>query len=416
MEEKCEYDDDAIKPSIMILRLIIYERLKSICLIIVQLSPPENLSWKRPMTKIESKVKVLFFFLSGDVYGGSKSLLSILSSLPYVSSSIQPIAVVPTMGRLTEELDQRGIPWIIHDLSEPRSFWEVPLLLISAYRWLRKLKPSLLYINANAYWRPLEILAAKFMSIPVITHHRLVPDKLSPFHRYNSLVIANSNYVAGHITPYKNNIEVLDNPVDLEAFNHAVPNPDLYGILPGELSIFYIGQIKAIKGVGVFLDAAEYIIKLNPNIKFILIGDTKDQAYADYIRSRIESIRQVRWMGYEPKIECAYATADIIVMPSIWDEPFGRITIEAGAAAKPIVCSKVGGIPEIIRNGENGLLVPSNDAEKLSYALLDLIKNPELRFRLGKFGRLEVERRFAAPVVTRKLIKVLMPFLSTTSI
>ena len=367
------------------------------------------------MAKIENKVKVLFFFLSGDVYGGSRSLLSILSGLPY-DSSIQPIAVVPTIGRLTEELNRRGIPWVVHNLSEPRSFFEIPLLLISAYKWLRKLKPNMLYINANTYWRPLEILAAKFMGIPVVTHHRLVPDALSPFHCYNSLVIANSNYVAGHIAPCKNNIKVLDNPVELEAFNHAIPSPDLYGILPGELSVFYIGQIKAIKGVDIFLDAAEHIVKLNLNVKFILIGDTKDQVYANHIQSRIESMQQIKWMGYEPKIERAYATADIVVMPSIWDEPFGRIAIEAGAATKPIVCSKVGGVPEIIRDGENGILVPSNDAEKLSCALLALIRDPELRFRLGKCGRLEVEHRFAAPVVTQKLIKMLIPFLPSSSI
>ena len=63
---------------------------------------------------------------------------------------------------------------------------------------------------------------------------------------------------------------MLDNPVELEAFNHAIPSPDLYGILPGELSVFYIGQIKAIKGVDIFLDAAEHIVKLNLNVKFTI--------------------------------------------------------------------------------------------------------------------------------------------------
>ena len=313
---------------------------------------------------------------------------------------------------MTAELEKRGIPWVVHSLLESRSYWNVPSLSLQARRWLNDLKPRMIYINANTYWRPFEIPVARLMGIPVVTHHHLLPDTLSPFHRYSNLAVANSHYVASSLPIHGLDVQVLDNPVELDAFDRATPNPAFYGISPGELSVFFIGQIKAIKGVDMLLDAAAVVSKEIPEVRFVLIGDTNEDSYLKHVRSRIEAMPQVRWMGFDPSIEQAYATADVIVMPSSWDEPFGRIAIEAGAAAKPIVCTQVGGIPEIVHDGKTGLLVRRNDGAQLASALLHLLKNPELRIRLGKAARREVERRFAAPVVSRRLEELIVPLLN----
>jgi glycosyltransferase involved in cell wall biosynthesis len=192
---------------------------------------------------------------------------------------------------------------------------------------------------------------------------------------------------------------VLDNPVELEPFDRAQPDPQAYGLGPTDLSVFFIGQLKPIKGVEVFLDAAQLAGPQVPQARFILIGDSTDEAYSSHIARRAEAIPNVRWMRFTSEIERA------------WDEPFGRIAIEAGAAGKPIVCTSVGGIPEIVRNGENGLLVPRDDPAQLSAAIVSLLKNPELRRQLGMAGRVDAERRFAAPVVTRRLAQLLQPLL-----
>jgi len=376
-----------------------------------QLSPDPRNRVRNAIRDMRMANRVLFLTLTDGLYGGEKCLLGMLAGLSS-TSPIDPIVVVTAEGRLTAELEKRGIPWVVHSLLESRSYWNVPSLSLQARRWLNDLKPRMIYINANTYWRPFEIPVARLMGIPVVTHHHLLPDTLSPFHRYSNLAVANSHYVASSLPIHGLDVQVLDNPVELDAFDRATPNPAFYGISPGELSVFFIGQIKAIKGVDMLLDAAAVVSKEIPEVRFVLIGDTNEDSYLKHVRSRIEAMPQVRWMGFDPSIEQAYATADVIVMPSSWDEPFGRIAIEAGAAAKPIVCTQVGGIPEIVHDGKTGLLVRRNDGAQLASALLHLLKNPELRIRLGKAARREVERRFAAPVVSRRLEELIVPLLN----
>ncbi len=81
-------------------------------------------------------------------------------------------------------------------------------------------------------------------------------------------------------------------------------------------------------------------------------------------------------------------------MPSRWDEPFGLVTIEAGACRKPIVATRVGGIPEIVEDGVNGFLVERDDLEGLVRQVARLVDDPALRRRLGEAGRARVERDF----------------------
>src|SRR5579859_1353419 len=100
--------------------------------------------------------RVLFFTLSAGLYGGEKCLLGMLSGLRGLST-IEPVVVVPTEGRLTAELQRRGISWVVHAMCEPRSKWLLLADALRALRWLRSMRPRLIYMNANTYWRPLEL-------------------------------------------------------------------------------------------------------------------------------------------------------------------------------------------------------------------------------------------------------------------
>lgn len=354
------------------------------------------------------KRTVLFFALAGSVYGGEKCLLGTLSALAS-DSSIDPIVVVPAKGSLADELDQMGIRWVEHATSEARRYWETPILLLRAALWLARLRPSLIYFNANTYWRPYEIVVAKIMDIPIVTHHHVVPEAASPFYRYSSLTIANSRYVASKLENRK--AVIMDNPVALDVFDRAKADPEAFGVGPGELSVFFVGQVKPIKGIDAFLAAAEIVSERLPNSRFVIVGDAPDPAYRDQVRARVASRRSVRWVGFQREIERAYATADVVVMPSSWDEPFGRIVIEAGAAGKPIIATRVGGVPEIVEDGVNGVLVPRDDPGALASAMMALLQDRDLRSRMGQLGRRQAEQRFAAPVIARQLEQLLTPLM-----
>lgn len=347
----------------------------------------------------------LFFTLTDRFYGGEKCLLGMLAGLADVGADVDPLVVVPGEGALTSELRRQGIPWVVHPLLEPGRVAAIPYLAVAALRWLRRLRPRLVYVNANTYWRPLELPAARLLGIPVVTHHHLMPERLSPFHRYSDLVIANSEFVARGIG--LSDVEVLDNPVDLARFDAAPPSRERYGLADGEIGVFFIGQVKPIKGVDLFLDAARDAGAAAPEARFVLLGDGPDPAYREHVAARVAATPRTSWLPFEPEVERAFASADVLVMPSSWDEPFGRIAIEAGAARKPIVCTAVGGIPEIVRDGENGLLVERGDAAGLAAAVLRLVRDPLLRDRLGAAGRRQAEQRFAAPVVGARLAGLL---------
>jgi len=93
-------------------------------------------------------------------------------------------------------------------------------------------------------------------------------------------------------------------------------------------------------------------------------------------------------------IETLYARAEVVVCPSVWDEPFGLVGIESMAHGKPVVAFEVGGIPDWLEDGETGLLVRRKDTEAMAAAIDRLLGDPELRTRLGERGRTRVAERF----------------------
>ena len=96
------------------------------------------------------------------------------------------------------------------------------------------------------------------------------------------------------------------------------------------------------------------------------------------------------------------ASLDILVQPSL-RETFGRVLIEAMASRKPVIATRVGGMPEIVVDGESGLLVPPEDPPALAAAILSLLQDPAHVRAMGEAGRCRVEEHFSLPRRTRRL-------------
>ncbi len=97
------------------------------------------------------------------------------------------------------------------------------------------------------------------------------------------------------------------------------------------------------------------------------------------------------------------AAVDLLVMASRW-EGLGLVFLEAMGAALPVVATRVGGVPEVVRHEHTGLLVPPGDSPALAAALLRLIDDPELAGRLGQAGRLRLETDFTTAAMVRKTL------------
>ena len=103
---------------------------------------------------------------------------------------------------------------------------------------------------------------------------------------------------------------------------------------------------------------------------------------------------KVRFIGYVADIPKIYAALDVFVLPSRW-EGFGLVLLEAMAAGKPIVATRVGAIPEVVVDGETGVLIPAGDPLALAEGLSRLAMEPGLARQLGDAGRERLRRRFS---------------------
>ncbi len=346
-------------------------------------------------------ISILYFTLTGNIYGGEKSLLTLVSNL---SNKYRPIVAVPEKGRLTEELEKRDIPYIIYPLLQPAYKIDAIPKFLKAITFLKKNRVSLIHFNSASYWKPMEIPAARLLGIPVITHCRILTRGSASFLRYSNKIIANSKFTLKTI-PY-DQAEVVYNCVNLRAFDDKKGIRSEIGLSPNDVVVSFIGRLIEEKGVESFAALAKI---LKGKAKFLIAGDAMTDEYLKKIMDMITD--DVIYVGYRKEIEDIYMTSDIIIVPSQWEEPFGRICIEAGAARKPVVATRVGGIPEIVEHGVNGFLVEKDDLDAMVKFTQELIDNAQLREEMGKKGRKLVEEKFSISTHVREIERIYGEFL-----
>lgn len=167
-----------------------------------------------------------------------------------------------------------------------------------------------------------------------------------------------------------------------------------------ETRLLYAGRIVAVKGVHIAIEAVGHLIRHHNhgNIFLDIVGDGD----ADYIRSLKELIKEhnienhVRFIKQIPRDELldTYKNYDMVLFTSTWEEPLGNTIIEAMAKGVPVIASDVGGVPEIIEDGRNGLLVPPNDYLALALAIKRMADDRSLAAALRKAGIATVRKKF----------------------
>jgi glycosyltransferase involved in cell wall biosynthesis len=175
----------------------------------------------------------------------------------------------------------------------------------------------------------------------------------------------------------------------------------------------FTGNIIPRKGVDVLVRAAALVLERRPGVNFVAVGRVPVGAPADYLSSCTELARRLgiaerfRFAGFRADVRAAVRDFDILVLPSR-QEPFGRSIIEAMALGVPVVASRVGGVPEIIVDGRDGLLVAQGSGEELAAAIGRLLDEPGLRAELARRGRERVEREFDVIVLSRRIEALLL--------
>jgi glycosyltransferase involved in cell wall biosynthesis len=169
-----------------------------------------------------------------------------------------------------------------------------------------------------------------------------------------------------------------------------------HGIPLDALVVMQVSWIIPEKGVEDLIQAATIVLKKAPAAHFVIAGEGKERgAYMEVVkRAGLED--RFTWTGlvHDPTREGLYAAADVVCLVSRWEEAFGWVIAEAIAAGKPLIGTRVGAIPELVRDGETGYLVPKRNPEAIAARVLELLGDAGLRERFGRAGRALAEREF----------------------
>lgn len=212
-----------------------------------------------------------------------------------------------------------------------------------------------------------------------------------------------------HIIPFGAAVEAVDDPLTTEEHLHA------------GLRLLFVGRLVERKGVHVLLDALA-LLPEEPPITVDIVGDGPQRPSLER-RARALGIQErVRFHGYVARevLEAQLRDCDALALPAVTDakgdvEGLGVVLLEAMSFGKPVVASMAGGITDIVRPGENGLLVPSGDASALAAALEGFARDPLGVRRLGAAAQRDVRERFSWTSILDRLEEVYASVLPATA-
>ena len=160
----------------------------------------------------------------------------------------------------------------------------------------------------------------------------------------------------------------------------------LFGVSPDEFVVGWIGRMTAIKRVDDILLAFRRLRDRGVNARLCLVGDGPDREHVEQRAHELGISRNVLFVGYQRDVAPYYSFFDAVVLPSA-NEGTPVVAIEALAAGRPVVATRVGGVPDVVEDNADGMLLRVGDIDGIAGALERLAHDPELRRRLGEAGR-----------------------------
>jgi len=317
----------------------------------------------------------------------NKSYWAKIQFLPYIFASL---------GELSKEVEEFD-PNVVH------AMWAFPQGFIASL--LKKFKKFPLVISifgAEVY------LAKRYHISRLIKFAANNADALGA----NSIATIN----AAHACGVEKDIELIFVGVDTKRFkpnNNASIVRRKYD-LGGSSLILTIGRMVERKGHEYLIRAMPYILEEFPNAKLMLVSGGPLEKRLRDVAQKLELRRSVIFTGKvsHEELPGCYAACDVFCLPAIVDFKGdteggqGLVTKEAMATRKPVVATDVGGIPDIVKNEDTGLLVRQKDSKELAHAIIRLLRDSELRERIARKGYEVVKREFSYEAMSKKYLKI----------
>ncbi len=308
-------------------------------------------------------------------------------------------------GALESELDAIGVPVVIFNKHGKFDISIVFKLVL----WFRKNQPSVVHTHlftADTWGR----LAAFISRVPCIINtvhstnawkgpiHRIVDQMLS---LVSSKVVACSDEVANVLkTSFKisnNRIRVISNGIDFRRFESLKLTTinEIDSLSSGVIKIVVVGRLHPAKGHFDLINAIFKLKNANTSFHVFLVGE--GELHAEIVKQCNEKdiTNYITLLGQRSDIPSILAKTDLFVMPSHW-EGLPMALLEAMAMSMPVIATRVGGIPNVIKDGVNGLLIDKCDEIALEEKILLLLSDAELRMKLGNEAKKTVIEKYSA--------------------
>lgn len=358
---------------------------------------------------------------SAELYGADRQFLQ---SVRCLEAQFSLRTVIAEGGPLVEELQEMGTPVDVQNSvvlrrsllsarGAKRLFTAFPNALIGAMRVIARTRPDVILINTVTM--PIWVFAAVVMRRRRVVHvhetidesSRIVNFMLSIPLYFASYIVFNSEAARESTSRANRHIlkrvphKVVYNGIDTDAF---YPRPR--SVTSSTPVIVLVGRLSPRKGTDVAVRCVRELRSRGIDVELRLYGSVFPgyEWFEESIRdaASIEPALNVKFLGFHPDVSQVFADADIALVPSMY-EPFGNVAVEAMLCQVPIIASSVGGLREIVVDGETGLLVRPNRVSDLVDAVQHLLENKEVAGRYAERGRSRALANFSVINYCRQL-------------
>jgi glycosyltransferase involved in cell wall biosynthesis len=266
-------------------------------------------------------------------------------------------------------------------------------------------------------------LIAKLKNIPLIWHIRTCDkDKYDKIlYHLSTKVIVVAESLRSRF-PWDDNSKrkliTIYNGVDLDGFkpqNKSYLLRNKYGIKSNCILISVVARIDPMKGQIFLIKAVQKIKKSLSNFVILLAGEIGDEKYLKKCKKLIKEYNlqnKILMLGHISNVNMLLVETDVVVLPSISSEGFPRSIIEAMAVSKPVITTNIGGSPEAVENNISGLIVPSKDTNALADKMLLLMRDSNLRNKIGSEARKRAVKYFGIHKNVKKIENLYQKILS----
>jgi glycosyltransferase involved in cell wall biosynthesis len=367
------------------------------------------------------KVKICHL-ASGDLWAGAEVQLAALLAGLQRYDRLSLCAILYNSGVLADRLNALGIPvWVLEESKLN------PLRLLLKTRQILK-REKIEILHTHRYKENfLGALAGKMSRVKHLV--RTVHGMSEPFTGYRNLKTSFHHFLDFYVSRFwmekvitvsrdieyslatklrRDKLITIHNGIDLERLRGEKNPAELrksMGIAADDFVIGSVGRLTPIKGYQFLLRAGKIISRNKPNFKLVLVGDGPERRALTQLARELELEQTVIFTGFTPDVAEVISIFDIFVLSSL-HEGISISLLEALGLGVPAVVTDVGGNPEVVRDGETGLLVPPRDENELARVCLMLLEDKTKREKMGDRGRVLIKQEFSNKQMAERVYRL----------